>query len=251
MLKHPRPRYLTQFSFDPYRAPYNDRYPFSIPALQNLNVKLTSPVTFLVGENGCGKSTLIEGLASSFGVPARGGGRHDLADTPEADREAPITTALTRAWNRPPPDVYFFRAEMQAHYNAQLAQRDGRPFYSYGGVPLNTRSHGEAFLAVLENRLGGGLYFMDEPESALSPQRQLHLLAYMASLVQQGDTQFVVATHSPILLTFPGAVILSLDDGEVREVTLQETDHFQLTRDMLAHPDRYWRHLAPDWYEES
>lgn len=256
MVQHAPPLYLTHARTVPDRVPDPDAYPFSVPALRSLDLTFRSPVTFVVGENGSGKSTLVEALAMSFGVPASGGGRHDVVDAPDVDPHNTFETALRRAYKVPPPDVYFFRAELLAHYGAMLEQRAasgafGNPYYAYGGRSLHTRSHGEAFLAVLENRLGGGLYFMDEPESALSPQRQLHLLAHMAALVQQGDTQFVIATHSPILLTFPGAVLVSLDDGEAREVTLEETAHFQLTRDILAHPERYWRHLAPDWVQED
>jgi predicted ATPase len=254
MIKHKAPRYLTNVRLDPKRVPDKTRFPFSILALQELELRFTSPVTFFIGENGSGKSTLVEALATLCDLPPGGGGRHDLADAPEIEPESTLTTALFRAFKARAPDAYFFRAERLAHFSTLLEERAsnsdfmGDPYFAYGGRSLHTRSHGEAFLAVLENRLGGGLYFMDEPESALSPQRQLHLLAHMADLVRQGDTQFVIATHSPILLTFPGAVIISLDDGEAREVTLEETSHFQLTRDILAHPERYWEHLAPDWY---
>ena len=255
MRKHKPPVYLTNVRLDPKRVPDPSKYPFSIPSLQNLDLKFRSPVTFFIGENGSGKSTLIEALATLFDLPAGGGGRHDLADAPVVEPESTLTTALFRGFKTRAPDAYFFRAELLAHFSSLLEDRAanpdfmGNPYFVYGGRSLHSRSHGEAFLAVLENRLGGGLYFMDEPESALSPQRQLHLLAHMADLVRQGDTQFVIATHSPILLTFPGATIVSLDDGEVREVELEETSHFQLTRDILAHPDRYWQHLAPEWYD--
>ena len=255
MIRHKAPRYLTNVRLDSKHVPDASKYPFSIPSLQHLDLQFRSPVTFFVGENGSGKSTLIEALATLCDLPSCGGGRADLAAAPVPDPEETLSTALFRGFKARPPDAYFFRAELLAEFGELLTARAvdpdflGNPYSVYGGRPLDTRSHGEAFLAVLENRLGGGLYFMDEPESALSPQRQLHLLAHMADLVGQGDTQFVIATHSPILLTFPGAVIVSLDDGEVSEVELEETSHFQLTRDILAHPQRYWQHLAPDWFD--
>ncbi len=157
--------------------------------------------------------------------------------TPALEPESALTTALSRSYADPAPDAYFFRAELLAHFGALLDERErdpdfmGNPYWVYGGRPLQTRSHGEAFLAVIENRLGGGLYFVDEPESALSPQRQLHLLAHMADLVRQGDT------------------LLSFDDDEAKVLELEDTAHFQLTRDTLARPQLYWRRLAPDWYD--
>ena len=107
-------------------------------------------------------------------------------------------------------------------------------------------SNGEAFLSVMQNRFSRGLLLMDEPESALSPQRQLSLLAMMHELASSGQTQFFIATHSPILLTFPGATILSFDDGPFRPIDLEDTSHFQITRDILNNPKMYWRHLASE-----
>jgi predicted ATPase len=105
-------------------------------------------------------------------------------------------------------------------------------------------SHGEAFLSVMQNRFDDGLLLMDEPESALSPQRQLTLLALMYDFVKTGRSQFFVATHSPILLTFPGATIISFDQGQLERIALEDTTHFQITRDLLNNPQMYWRHLA-------
>jgi predicted ATPase len=123
----------------------------------------------------------------------------------------------------------------------------GDSYMWYGGRSLHEMSHGEAFLSVMQNRFDDGLLFMDEPESALSPQRQLTLLALMHSFVRPGKTQFFVATHSPILLTFPGATIISFDSGQLERIALEDTTHFQITRDLLNNPQMYWRHLAaPD-----
>ena len=122
----------------------------------------------------------------------------------------------------------------------------GDPYAAYGGRSLHTRSHGEAFLAIIQNRIRSGLLLFDEPESALSPQRQLVLLAHIAKLTAAGGSQFIIATHSPILLTCPGAQILSFDGESIRRVRLSETSHYQITRGILDHPERYWRHLRPD-----
>jgi predicted ATPase len=128
----------------------------------------------------------------------------------------------------------------------------GDPFARYGGRSLHKMSQGEAFLSVMQNRFDRGLFLMDEPESALSPQRQLTLLALMHHLVKTGESQFFIATHSPILLTFPGAAIISFDDGALERIDLEDTTHFQITRDLLNNPKMYWRHLAaPDTRDQA
>jgi len=119
----------------------------------------------------------------------------------------------------------------------------GDPYARYGGQSLHTRSHGEAFLAIMQNRIRSGLFLLDEPESALSPQRQLALLAQMSMLVAAGKSQFIIATHSPILLTFPGAQILSFDSDALHPIALDETSHFQITKGILQNPAVYWKHL--------
>jgi predicted ATPase len=119
----------------------------------------------------------------------------------------------------------------------------GDQYARYGGRSLHTRSHGEAFLAILQNRIRSGLLLFDEPESALSPQRQLALLAQMSVLTATGKSQFIIATHSPILLTFPGAQILSFDGDALRPTSLEDTSHFQITKGILQNPAVYWKHL--------
>ena len=125
-------------------------------------------------------------------------------------------------------------------------RRWGDPYARYGGRSLHTRSHGEAFLAILQNRIRSGLLLFDEPESALSPQRQLALLAQMSMLAATGTSQFIIATHSPILLTFPGAQILSFDGEALRPTVLEDTSHFQITKGILQNPAVYWKHLHAD-----
>ena len=231
-----------------------DRFPFSIPWVPDFDLKLKSAVTFLVGENGSGKSTLIEAIASMCGFPVCGGGKNDLASQFGPDRKSELAEALYLHFGKRPRDGYFFRAEFYAQFASLLDQRahdpdfKGDPYARYGGQSPHTRSHGESCLDLLNHRLGTGLFLMDEPESALSPQRQLALMSIMADRIKTGKTQFIVATHSPILMTFPGATILSLDfnAGSIEEVELEETSHFQLTRGILEHPEKYWRHLLND-----
>nr|WP_205627046.1 AAA family ATPase [Sandaracinus amylolyticus] len=214
-----------------------------------LDLELRAPVTFFVGENGSGKSTLLEAIAALLRLPVAGGGRTELADEHAPDDGALLATALVPSMTRSPRDLYFFRAEHVAHFAELLEAREddpdfrGDPYASYGGKTLLRRSHGEAFLAMLTSRLGGGLYLMDEPESALSPQRQLALLARMWDLVEDGSTQLLIATHSPILMTFPGAQIVSFDGGSLRDVRLEDTSHYEITSGVLSSPERYWKHL--------
>ena len=108
---------------------------------------------------------------------------------------------------------------------------------------LHTRSHGESFLALLQNRLTDGLFLLDEPESALSPKRQLALMALMVQRIKKGKSQFIIATHSPILMTFPGATVISFDSPTLEPVDYQEGDHYLLTKGILDHPEQYWKHL--------
>jgi predicted ATPase len=224
-------------------------YAFNLPAIRTLDLRFLRPVTFFLGENGTVKSTVIEALAELCGFPSSGGGRNEFGARHGPESEAALTTALRPAFRKRPRDGYFFRAEFQAFFASLLDQRKqdpdflGDPYSRYGGRSLYTRSHGEAFLAVLQERIGAGLYLFDEPESALSPQRQLTLLAHMAELVDEGQTQFIVATHSPILLTFPSAEILSFDGEKIHSVKLEDTPQYQITKGILDSPERYWKHL--------
>jgi predicted ATPase len=237
----------------------SDEYPFHLPAIRSLDISFTTDVTFFVGENGTGKSTVIEAIAALCRLPVSGGSRHDLGAGHGPESESPLARAVRPVFRKRPSDAYFLRSEFQGHFASLLDARkadpdftiSGDPYAAYGGRSLHTRSHGEAFLAILQNRIRSGLLLFDEPESALSPQRQLVLLAYIATLTAAEESQFIIATHSPILLTYPGARILSFDGGAVRQVDLSETSHYQITRGILNHPEHYWRHLrstevAPD-----
>jgi predicted ATPase len=219
-------------------------YPFDIPLLENgLTLELTTPVTFLVGENGSGKSTLLEALAWSTGFGALGGSRdHQFVE--ESDGHA-LGRALRLAWRQRTTEGFFLRAETFFELATHL-ERSGSSFGRYGGAPFHSLSHGEAFLALFEHRFEDGLFLLDEPEAALSPQRQLAFLRILHHLTAPRIAQFVIATHSPILLAFPGARVLSLDDGSIREVRFDETDHYRLTRDFLEAPERFFRHLFED-----
>ena len=220
-----------------------DRYPFTIPAVAKLDTLALHPqVTFLVGENGSGKSTLIEAIAVAVGFNAEGGSRNFRFSTRASESELHSVLRIVRGARRPRTG-FFLRAE--SFFNVASVVDDLGVQNSYGGKSLHERSHGEAFLALVNERFGpDGLYIMDEPEAALSPQRQLSLLAAFERMVRQDRSQLLVATHSPILLAYPKAKIYLLDDEGVRQVEYEQTEHYLVTRDFLLDRDRYLRRLA-------
>lgn len=245
------PRYLRRVQVVPERIPNENTFPFSLPFVRGLDLGFRSAVTFFVGENGSGKSTLLEAIAVLNRLPVSGGSRADLGANHGPEGDSRLSLALRPHFARTASDGYFLRAEFHAHFASLLdARREdpefrADPYGSYGGTSLHGRSHGEAFLAVAANRFRRGIFLLDEPESALSPQRQLALMQIMSKLVRTGESQFIVATHSPILMTFPGSTIVSFDDSELPVVPLEETEHFSLTRDILGSPGETWRYLEP------
>jgi predicted ATPase len=225
-------------------------HPFTLPLLEDENFQLTftTPVTFLVGENGSGKSTLLEALAWALGFGAQGGSR-DNSYAEGADGH-PLGRALNLNWRQRVTDGFFLRAE--TFYNfATYLEEAGSTFLAYGGKSLHQQSHGEAFLSLFENRVEDGMYLLDEPEAALSPGRQLTFLSILHQLASIKVAQFIIATHSPILLTLPGATVLSIEEGRLREVSYRDTEHYQLTRDFLNAPERYHRHLFRNDHAED
>ena len=208
------------------------------------------PVTFLVGENGTGKSTLLEGIAVACGFNPEGGTRNFNFSTRAT--HSVLGEYLTPARKRYPRDGFFLRAESFYNVATNIDEMDEGPAMgprlidSYGGVSLHRQSHGESFLALVQNRFGGeGLYLLDEPEAALSPSRLLTLIGEMDQLVK-ADSQFIVATHSPVLMAFPEARIYVLSEDGVRTAEYQETEHYQLTKRFLDDPGRMLRYLLGD-----
>jgi predicted ATPase len=219
-------------------------HPFTLPWLTPERlIELQAPVTFLVGENGTGKSTLLEGLAWACGFGAQGGAR-DNSFSEGADGHG-LGRALRLGWRQKVADGFFLRAETFFNFATYL-ETVGSTFRAYGGESLHTKSHGEAFLALFQHRFEDGLYLLDEPEAALSPQRQLAFLRVLHDLGRARIAQFIIATHSPMLLTLPKADILCLDGGDIRRVSYQDTDHYRLTNDFLDDPERFYRHLLAD-----
>ena len=241
-----------QFASEVTELPRKSRYPFSLDWLSpDFQLDFDHPVTFFVGENGSGKSTLLEAIAELCGFPVSGGGSNDVTTRFGPEKESELARALYPHFQKRHRDGYFFRAEFYAHFATLLEERSldpefgGDPYRRYGGKSLHTRSHGESFLALLQNRFDSGVYLMDEPESALSPQRQLTLLAMIADRVSRGKSQFIIATHSPILMTYPGATIVNFDAQKLEPISLEETNHYTVTRDILKNPAMYYQHLLP------
>ncbi|HEY9096577.1 MAG TPA: AAA family ATPase, partial [Hydrogenophaga sp.] len=190
-----------------------DRYPFNLPAVRFLeSLPMHPQVTFIVGENGTGKSTLLEAIALALGFNPEGGSRHFNFQTRASHSELHASLRVAKGFKRP-RNGYFLRAESFFNVATQIEALDGEPaagprvIDGYGGQSLHEQSHGESFMALLTNRFGKeGLYILDEPEAALSPQRQLAALSRIHDLVR-ADSQFIIATHSPILMAYPGAWI--------------------------------------------
>ena len=237
--------FLRQFVLLREKVENWDLYPFSIPAVRNLDALALHPkVTFLVGENGSGKSTLMEGLALAVGLNPEGGSQNIRFSTRPSESNLHEALRVVRG-SRRPRTSFFLRAE--SFFNVASVVDNLGVADSYGGRSLHEQSHGESFLALVNERFGkDGLYLMDEPEAALSPQRQLALLAEFDRLVQQGRSQLIIATHSPILLAYPDARIYSLDERGIAEVEYEKTEHYSLTRDFLLNRDRYLRRLKAD-----
>lgn len=214
-----------------------DDYPFSIPSIRHLRrLEFHPAVTFFIGENGSGKSTLLEAIAIKAGFSAEGGDKQLQFSTHDTHSPLHHCLKLERAFGRP-TDGFFLRAE--SFYNvASKLENLGSSFATYGGRPLHQQSHGESFLAVLKERLqGGGVYLFDEPEAALSPQRQLSVLALMHRLVCH-QSQLIIATHSPILLAYPQARIYQFSESGIAEVKYTDTEHYQITKDFLNRHER-------------
>lgn len=215
-------------------------FPFNLPAVRDLQrVAFHPDVTFLVGENGSGKSTLLEAIAIAWGFNAEGGTQNFNFSTAQAHTDLHRHLRLIRS-ARKPTDGFFLRAEsfFNLASNMDLLDKDGGgpPIKaSYGGTSLHEQSHGESFLALVMHRFGGhGLYLLDEPEAALSPTRQLALLRRMHDLVGR-DSQFIVATHSAILMGYPGARIYQLDPAGIAEVAYEDTEHYAVTKRFMLH----------------
>ncbi len=206
------------------------------------------PVTFFVGENGVGKSTLIEGIAVAMGFNPEGGSVNFSFSTEDSHSELYRFLTVSKG-TRHRKDGYFLRAESYYNVASNIDQLDREPSLgarlidSYGGTSLHKQSHGESFLSLIEHRFGGnGLYILDEPEAALSPMRMMELICHIHDLVQR-DSQFIISTHSPILMAYPDAEVLQISEEGIESVSYEDTEHFRLTRQFLNTPEKMLQYL--------
>ncbi len=232
------------------KSSYLSRLPVVRYLAEKGSLPLTRDVTFFVGENGTGKSTLIEAVAAAYGFNPEGGSRNFSFSTAEAHSE--LWKHLTLVRNRYPKDGFFLRAESFFNVATYIDELDSIPAASppiiggYGGDSLHGQSHGESFLALVQNRFfGKGLYILDEPEAALSPMRLMTLIAEMGRLCA-AESQFIIATHSPILMAYPNAQIYLLEDSGVRSVSYRETEHYTVTRRFLENPEKMMKLLLEE-----
>jgi len=233
--KSPGP-YLLQLQLLRDRVPSPDQYPFCLPALRSLDALEFHPkVTFFVGENGAGKSTLLEAIAVSFDLNPEGGSRNFNFATRASHSPLCDCLRLSKSFSSP-SDSYFLRAESFFNVATEIERLGVGQWY--GDRSLHEQSHGESFFSLFQNRFGGkGLYLMDEPEAALSPKRQIEFLAILHYFCLQGS-QFIIATHSPIIMAYPEARIYVFGPDGIRDVPYLKTDHYLVTRGFLSNPER-------------
>lgn len=229
-----------------------DAYPYCLPALRELTELTFHPaVTFLVGENGSGKSTLLEAIAALWGLNPEGGSRNFRFSTRASHSSLFSRLTLIKGVRRP-RDSFFLRAESFFNVASEIERLDAEPsgappvIDSYGGRSLHEQSHGESFFTLFRDRFRGqGFYLLDEPEAALSPQRQLAMIARMHDLVRDGS-QFIIATHSPIIMAYPNAQILQLSQRGIEPIDYLDTEHYRVTRDFLNRHEMMLRELMAD-----
>ena len=213
-------------------------------------ISFEEPVTFLVGENGTGKSTLLEAIAVAMGFNPEGGSRNFTFSTNDSHSE--LWQYIDTVKGFAPRDGYFLRAESLYNLASNIDEMDKLPSFdpmvieAYGGVSLHKQSHGESFLSLVQNRFfGNGLYILDEPEAALSPMRLLALLTEIDRLVKN-NSQIIIATHSPILMAYPKSEIIELSEKGIRKVNYTETEHYKVTKQFLDSPERMLKYLVDE-----
>lgn len=235
--------YLLEVKLRRDKIPSFDAYPFSLPIVRNLlTLELHPEVTFIIGENGSGKSTLLEAIAAAWGFNPEGGTKNFRFQTRASHSVLHEYLTLVKTFHRA-KDGFFLRAESFFNVATEIERLDqgggGPPIIdSYGGKSLHKQSHGESFFSLMMHRFGGrGLYVLDEPEAALSPSRQLAMIARLHQLVKS-RSQFIIATHSPILMAYPNAYIYQISDDGLQLTEYEATEHYLVTKAFLGNPKR-------------
>ena len=226
-----------------------DQYPFSLDVIRRLDsIEFHPKITFIIGENGTGKSTLLEAIATAYGFNPEGGSKNFRFTTRSSHSDLYKYIRLIKNY-RKPKDGYFLRAESYFNVGTEIEKLDEEPFggppiiNSYGGKSLHEQSHGESFFSLMEHRFGGhGLYILDEPEAALSPARQMAMISRMHELINK-QSQFIIATHSPIILSYPDSDIYEILNGEMKKSDYEDTEHYSITRDFLNSPSLFLESL--------
>lgn len=225
------------------------QYPFSIPFVRYMDeLDLDAPVTFFVGENGAGKSTLLEAIADQIGFNPAGGSTQNYKAYDVDQSESALGDYVKLSWWPKVTNGFFLRAETFYQFASHLDDTDMNGYRAYGGKSLHHQSHGESFFSLFQHRFNGqAIYLLDEPEAALSPTRQLAFLTLINDLVKQGNVQFIIATHSPILLGYPDAVIYQFDEQGIEPIEYEQTEHVQVTSYFLKHREK----MLKDLFEED
>ncbi len=234
--------HIRSIHLNPDTFPATDCYPFSLDVIRKTRtLEFLRPVSFFIGENGTGKSTLLRAIATSCSVHIWE--EHEGIRDRHNPHEDKLHASLRIEWADGRVPGSFFAAEIFRHFADALhewGRADPGSLDYFGGTSLVLRSHGQSHMAFFENRFARrGLYLLDEPENALSPLRQLELLRLLRQFAARGDVQFIIATHSPILLALPEAEIFSFDAAPIRKVKYEDTDYYRIYRDFLNNRDRY------------
>lgn len=227
------------------KIPDRSIFPFSIPAIRSgdFSIEFKKPVTIIVGENGTGKSSILEAIAANCGFSLTGGTRNHVTENSEKEN---LSEVCRLSWLPRVSTGFFLRAEtffsfIQSIDN--LADSTGTDIYQgYGGKSLRERSHGEAFLSLFENRFGKqGIFILDEPEAALSPQRQVEFLRVIDAMETQGQAQVIIATHSVMIMGYPNAQVIKIDNSGAKEIDFTNTSHFQVMADYISDPENFMK----------
>ncbi len=251
MIESKMSQYIREIKLNDVSNDKKGEYPFCLDSVKKLDsLDLNPNVTFIIGENGSGKSTLLEAIAVAYGFNAEGGSKNFNFATSDTHsilhRHIKIIKGV-----KMPKDSFFLRAESFYNVSTNVDELDEYSlnqvsiYESYGGKSLHVQSHGESFMSLVSHRFRGkGLYILDEPEAALSPSRQMALLSIIHDLVKD-DSQFIIATHSPIIMAYPNSKIYEVENG-YEEILYEDTQHYSLTKSFLDAPSRMLDILLED-----